>query len=292
MFNRTLRRPMFRKGGSAGEGITSGLAPRQNFDQGKLAQVQQDLSILNQLAPRPKVPRSSSVNDFMINWGLNMAGNAPTGNIFQTAAVQAQDPFKQFQQQKTQERGMEYGAAQGQRELVAGLLKGISDDDKNKLWEEAGFWFEKGANNPFTNKPFESQDEAFNVLIQKSLMSKESLKTDDALFLETKEDFRNRHLQDKTLNPITADVVATHEAKVVHKMYPKRLLDELDIGQSYIDSIFIDVDANGNMTLNNIGKNVGYVPNKIYFNITDQGFYRLGEDGRTFTVVDITDFQD
>ena len=292
MFNRTLRRPMFRKGGSAGEGITSGL--RSPFKVGKLAQVQQDLSILNQLAPRPKVPRSSSVNDFMINWGLNMAGNAPTGNIFQTAAVQAQDPFKQFQQQKTQERGMEYGAAQGQRELVAGLLKGISDDDKNKLWEEAGFWFEKGANNPFTNKPFESQDEAFNVLIQKSLMSKESLKTEDALYNETVETLFGQNLKDQSFkgNNLGARTLAEHEAKVIHNMYPKRLLDDLDNQTTYIDSVYVDIDANGNMTLNNIGKNVGYVPNKIYFNITDKGFYRLGEDGKTFTVVNIADFQD
>jgi hypothetical protein len=32
--NRTLRRPMFRMGGSAGEGITSGLAPRQGYNKG------------------------------------------------------------------------------------------------------------------------------------------------------------------------------------------------------------------------------------------------------------------
>ena len=32
--NRTLRRPMFRMGGSAGEGITSGLAPRQGYNTG------------------------------------------------------------------------------------------------------------------------------------------------------------------------------------------------------------------------------------------------------------------
>ena len=29
--SRILSRPMFRKGGSAGEGITSGLAPRQGY---------------------------------------------------------------------------------------------------------------------------------------------------------------------------------------------------------------------------------------------------------------------
>ena len=31
--SRILRRPMFRKGGSAGEGITSGLAPRQGYEE-------------------------------------------------------------------------------------------------------------------------------------------------------------------------------------------------------------------------------------------------------------------
>ena len=30
---RTLRRPMFRRGGSTGEGITSGLAPRQGYKE-------------------------------------------------------------------------------------------------------------------------------------------------------------------------------------------------------------------------------------------------------------------
>ena len=31
--NRIMKRPMFRKGGSAGEGITSGLAPRQGYQE-------------------------------------------------------------------------------------------------------------------------------------------------------------------------------------------------------------------------------------------------------------------
>ena len=66
----------------------------------------------------------------------------------------------------------------------------------------------------------------------------------------------------------------------------------MDQGQSYIDSVYVDIDADGNMKLNNIGKNVGYRPNKIYFNISDKSFYRLGADGVTFTKVDIADFQD
>jgi hypothetical protein len=33
IMNRIMKRPMFRKGGSAGEGITSGLAPRQGYQE-------------------------------------------------------------------------------------------------------------------------------------------------------------------------------------------------------------------------------------------------------------------
>ena len=43
---------------------------------------------------------NSSLNDFLIDFGLNMVSNAPTGNIFQTAATQAKDPFKNFQASK------------------------------------------------------------------------------------------------------------------------------------------------------------------------------------------------
>ena len=66
----------------------------------------------------------------------------------------------------------------------------------------------------------------------------------------------------------------------------------MDSQTTYIDSVYVDVAADGTMKLNNIGQNVGYRPNKIYFNIADKSFYKLGADGLTFTVVDITDFQD
>ena len=288
--NRVFHRPMFRKGGSTNEGITSGL--RQGYQGGKLAQVQQDLAILNQLAPAPKPRGSRALNNFLINFGLNLASQSPQGGFLSTAASAAQEPFGRFQQEKMYEGAASDKAASEHRSTVASLLQGVSDDDKNKLYEEAGYMVEKGATNPFTQKPFKDQNEAYDVLIRKSLMSKESLKTDEALFLETKEFFRDNLAKDKTLNNIAIDTVATHEANIVHKRYSQDLIDQLDQGQSYIDSVYVDLDADGNMKLNNIGQNVGYRPNKIYFNISDKSFYKLGADGLTFTQVDIADFQD
>jgi len=291
---KTLSRPMFRKGGSANEGITSGLAPRQGYSGGKLAQVQDELRILDQLAPAPQPRGSTALNDFLINFGLNMASASPTGNIFQTAATQAKEPFGRFQQQKMYEGAASDKAASEHRSTVASLLKGISDDDKNKLWEEAGYMFEREATNPFTNQPFKDQNEAYDVLIRKSLMSKESLKTDEALYNETVETLFGQNLKDQSFkgNNLGARTLAEHEAKVIHKMYPEKLIDQLDKQTTYIDSVYVDVDEGGNMKLNNIGQNVGYRPNKIYFNISDGSFYKLGADGLTFTVVDVADFQD
>jgi len=297
--NNLYKRPMFRKGGSAEGGITSGLqAPRQGYNTAgsvsKLGKVQADLALLNQLAPAPVRPQSTAMNDFLINFGLNMASAPPTGNIFQTAAAQAKDPFAAFQKQKLTEQAMDANAMSEQRATVAALMKGIDDDDKNKLYAEAQYMLEKGATNPFTNQPFKDVNEAYDVLIRKNLMSKESLKTDQAIFNETLETLFNNNLKDTSFkgNNLAARKLAEHEAKVIHGMYPKELIDQFDSQTTYIDSLFVDVDAAGNMTINDIGKKLGYRPNKIYFNIADGAFYRLGADKKTFTVVDIADFAD
>ena len=287
-----LHRPMFRRGGSTGEGITSGL--RQGYQDGKLAQVQQDLNILNTMAPQPTIPKSRAGADFWLNFGSNILAQPGGKPILQTLGTAGREPLLQYQQQKSQEDILNYKGQQSHRDTVASLLKGISDEDKNKLWEEAGVWFNKGATNPVTQQPFESQEEAFDSLIQKSLMSKESFKTEEALYNETVDTLFNTNLKDQNFkgNNLAARTLAEHEAKVIHGHYPKDLVDQLDTQTTYIDSVYVDVDAQGNMKLNNIGKNVGYRPNKVYFNISDKTFYKLSEDGITFTVVDITDFQD
>jgi len=93
--NRTLRRPMFRMGGTA-EGITSGLS-RQGYrgtDNPGDQRVQQ--------APR------TGLRDFLINFGLDLASRPPSGSIFSTAAAAAKDPFKQYQAGKAAQEKRDY----------------------------------------------------------------------------------------------------------------------------------------------------------------------------------------
>jgi len=98
--SRTLSRPMFRLGGST-SGITSGLdTPKrgrvdgpgsyQGIDYDKAFETSQRLT--DKFYPR----QGANLNRFLIDWGLNMVGNPPTGNIFQTAAKQAQRPTREL----------------------------------------------------------------------------------------------------------------------------------------------------------------------------------------------------
>ena len=89
---KTLHRPMFRRGGSTGGGITSGLS-RQGYEDGKRVQ--------------PRRP-SSNLNNFLIDFGLNLVGNPPSGNIFQTAAKEAQEPFSRFQARDVAQEKMDW----------------------------------------------------------------------------------------------------------------------------------------------------------------------------------------
>ena len=41
-------------------------------------------------------PPRRNFNDFLINFGLDIASRSPQGNIFQTAALSAKDPYEKF----------------------------------------------------------------------------------------------------------------------------------------------------------------------------------------------------
>ena len=84
--NRTLRRPMFRIGGTA-EGITSGLQPRQGYATNKE----------NLVRPNDPSKMDRGLSDFLISFGLDLASRPKGGNIFQQVATSAKGPFEQFQ---------------------------------------------------------------------------------------------------------------------------------------------------------------------------------------------------
>ena len=134
---RTLNRPMFRIGGSAGTGITSGLAPRQGYRDpaGMVEQIQTQKSIIDALAPRPPRPQPS-ISQGLIDWGLNMASATPSGSILNVAADAAKEPLAKYQQAKQLETAYGQKETSEDRALIADLIKGMDEDKLSALMKD------------------------------------------------------------------------------------------------------------------------------------------------------------
>ena len=108
---RFLHRPMFRTGGSAGQGITSGLEPKRGLvdEPGKYSQDSDFFEGYEEAKKRRDkelgpYPKGTSDADFWLNWGTNILAQPGGRPILQTLGTAAQNPLKQFQQQKAMER--------------------------------------------------------------------------------------------------------------------------------------------------------------------------------------------
>jgi hypothetical protein len=102
--NRTLKRPMFRMGGSTNSGITSGLGqPRQQYKKAGIVDffpTQGEFDEARAMFPRYERPQGEGLNRFLISTGLDLMSRPPTGKGFtgllSTAAQAAKAPTKQL----------------------------------------------------------------------------------------------------------------------------------------------------------------------------------------------------
>jgi hypothetical protein len=103
--NRVLKRPMFRIGGSAGTGITSGLdKPRQQYQQG---------------TPNPYATNlmPGTLPGFLTSFGLDLLSRPPSGGLLSTVAQSAKGPFETFQAAELRRQELE-GERAFQQELA------------------------------------------------------------------------------------------------------------------------------------------------------------------------------
>jgi len=108
--NRTLKRPMFRIGGSAGTGITSGLdQPRKQYNQGS------NPYNMGNFAP-------GTGSGFLTQFGLDLLSRPPQGNLLQTAAVSAKKPFEDYQAAQYRQ-----GEKMGERDFLQSERKAGQD---------------------------------------------------------------------------------------------------------------------------------------------------------------------
>jgi hypothetical protein len=125
---------MFRKGGSAEGGITSGLqAPRQGYDVGK--RVTDVMGEMRSALPQRNSPKRR-FNDFLIDFGLDIATRSPMGSgvggAISTALASAKDPFAKFQQARAVDDSFEDKLALGAYDVVKGEQQAEKDFEQKK----------------------------------------------------------------------------------------------------------------------------------------------------------------
>ena len=106
--NRILKRPMFRRGGSAGTGITSGL-DRVGYKEGTpyeraLETAKRGSEDLARFRGEQGRFSPSALPGFLTQFGLNLLSTPPQGGLLATAATAAQEPFKTFQAAELQKQ--------------------------------------------------------------------------------------------------------------------------------------------------------------------------------------------
>ena len=145
--NRTLRRPMFRTGGSA-EGITSGLdvpklnASRENFQNGG-DDMESRYNRAMDFIKSKQTARGSDFNDFLINLGLDLVQRPKSGNIFSQVGASAAPAFKQFQTSKAATRKSDDALSQA---LIGDIMEQMSEEKIAQIESKGGqddFMFER-----------------------------------------------------------------------------------------------------------------------------------------------------
>ena len=100
--NRTLRRPMFRIGGSAAEGITSGLdqhqptASRVGFSLGGNETIGEEYKRTRAALEDVRPQRRPYWPQFATSFGLDLLTRPRSGNIFQQLAASAKGPYEKW----------------------------------------------------------------------------------------------------------------------------------------------------------------------------------------------------
>ena len=292
---RVLRRPMFRLGGNTDQGIMSGVVPRQGYANGGYGErvgesTKERAAILRQAVGQTP---DTSLSNFMIDWGLNMASATPSGSIFATAAQEAKEPFQRYQTSK---------AARGAFEQKIGLAAAESAmSHEDKMAEILGKYGMGG-------------DEArkFNFKVEQYMRIRNvDRATAEAAILDTQEYskvgherpgvIRNEAIDRRAIEIAERDDVSTDYAKTISEPIQDAIDGKFDEeGENKLDQISGRLDRNQLYIIEaDVGERQGddtygvttdkpegdYETNKVYYNPIDGNFYWYDGNKRQFNLV-------
>ena len=292
--NRTLRRPMFRMGGSTGEGITSGLETpkRGRVDgpggyAGDIEKIKAQRDLINQLAPRTE-RTNTNFNDFLINMGLDLVSRPKSGNIFQQLASSAKEPFAQFQKGKQLQEAYAQQGESEDRSMITELVKNLSDADMSRAQKLANDMVASGMLNSAGEKMTyaEALEEAVGSIVygvkkEPGELRSETIDTRAGVIIK----------QDEDLGFDSAMRVAEAAQDIFDGKIEGITKDDIDTDQLFIETETLtgmDLGEDGTLTLPTETTEISigfdqYIDGMVYYNYRDGKFYR--KSGKQFVPI-------
>jgi len=174
--------------------------------------LQRKMQLINQLAPGP------NLNQFLIDFGLNLASGVPRGNILSTAASAAREPFGRF---------MEQSQRSGQTKAAL-ALEALDDKDLDSIEELV----------PYYMDVYNIDEEGAKKMILEDKRFSKSGKLDPTVAKNQKIEKRASTLLDSQgfdLGYDGAIQISTAIENVVTGRNPNVSKDDIDLTQIYID---------------------------------------------------------
>ena len=185
MYNRTLNRPMFRRGGRANGGIMDGVE-RQGYDEGLTVvkddpnKFQSDATFLKEaIGERPEIkPYPYKGSDFFMGLGANILAQPGGQPIFQTIGQAGINPLKTLAAQNLADYGNQQknllGKYEDNKDLIMSVYKNMDDDDKILVQKQMDFFMSKEGGNM-------TQAEALEHVLFRKSKSPTDVKRDEIL---------------------------------------------------------------------------------------------------------------
>ena len=106
---KTLRRPMFRKGGNVGTGVMTGIVDRGNYKFGDRVQEEDITDYISLVKGGGQDMSSDPVTDFLLQFGPNLLTQTPTGGgglkgLLSTTGAAVKEPLKDLIKNKRSQR--------------------------------------------------------------------------------------------------------------------------------------------------------------------------------------------
>jgi len=146
MYNRTLNRPMFRRGGRAGGGIMTGVERQGYAGDDGASSVQQNDPMKQKIdsvggnveAFNKAFPKYNNMgSDFFMGLGANILAQPGGQPILQTIGTAAKEPLNIMMKQNMSN-------TQGDRELALAMWKNMDEDTKTRMMKDAQYLVDQG----------------------------------------------------------------------------------------------------------------------------------------------------